>query len=179
MARPCAGYSGHPPELRPHTGCITLPRHSLCHGRSNHNQVDPVVVTHQGLLAQHTPDSPWSMPATAATGTRIAQPPSSPTPARPTSRRLMAVPVLNGLHHAYAWVTKRGCRWMKRVASTGRDAPQVRQQASFSQMLRNGALRRPLAGPGFCHRRRPLALQSVDSSASTSPASASASRPRR
>jgi hypothetical protein len=37
----CAGYSGHPPELRPQTGCVTLPRHSRCHGRSNNNYVEP------------------------------------------------------------------------------------------------------------------------------------------
>ena len=59
---------------------------------------------HQGL-AQQTPDSRRFGQATVATGQTIAQAASSPAPVQPATRKLMAVPVLNGLHHSYAWVT--------------------------------------------------------------------------
>ncbi len=68
---------------------------------------------HQGL-AQQTPDSRRSSPATVATRKMVAfhpqprsgcGPASSPAPVQRTRGKLMAMPVVNGLHHAYAWVT--------------------------------------------------------------------------
>jgi putative transposase len=59
---------------------------------------------HQGL-AQQTPDSARSGQASVATGKSSARPVSPTAPIQLSSRKLMAVPVLNGLHHAYAWVT--------------------------------------------------------------------------
>jgi putative transposase len=59
---------------------------------------------HQGL-AQQTPDSRQSGQAAVATGKGIARPTSPTAPVQLSSRKLMAVPVLNGLHHSYAWVT--------------------------------------------------------------------------
>ena len=56
-------------------------------------------------LAQPTPDSRRFGQATVATGQTIVQAASSPAPAQPATRRLMTVPVLNRLHHSYAWVT--------------------------------------------------------------------------
>ena len=64
---------------------------------------------HQGL-AQQTPDSCWSGQATVATGKSSARPMAPAAPVQLSSRKLMAVPVLNGLHHAYAWVTKAAAR---------------------------------------------------------------------
>jgi len=58
---------------------------------------------HQGL-AQHTPDSAQSGHATVATGKGVARPISPTAPVQLSSRKLMAVPVLNGLHHSFAWV---------------------------------------------------------------------------
>jgi putative transposase len=59
---------------------------------------------HQGLVPQ-TPDSCRSGQATVATGKSSARPVVPATPVQLSGRKLMAVPVLNGLHHAYAWVT--------------------------------------------------------------------------
>jgi transposase InsO family protein len=59
---------------------------------------------HQGL-AQQTPASRRSGQASVATGNRTTPLASSPTPVQSTNRKLMTEPVLNGLHHAYAWVT--------------------------------------------------------------------------
>jgi putative transposase len=59
---------------------------------------------HQGL-AQQTPASRRSGQASVATGNRTTPWASSPTPVQRTTHKLMAEPVLNGLHHAYAWVT--------------------------------------------------------------------------
>lgn len=59
---------------------------------------------HQGV-AQQTPDSAQSVQATGATGRSSACPTSPTAPGQLSSRKLMAVPVLNGLHHSYAWVT--------------------------------------------------------------------------
>ena len=59
---------------------------------------------HQGL-AQQTPDSRQLGQATGATGKGIARPTSPTAPVLLSSGKLMAVPVLNGLHHSYAWVT--------------------------------------------------------------------------
>jgi putative transposase len=59
---------------------------------------------HQGL-AQQMPDARQLGQATVATGQGIARPTSPTAPVQLSSRKLMAVPVLNGLHHAYAWVT--------------------------------------------------------------------------
>ena len=59
---------------------------------------------HQAL-AQQTPDSRPSGQATVATGKGIARPTSPNAPVQLSSRKLMAVPVLNDLHHSYAWVT--------------------------------------------------------------------------
>ena len=58
----------------------------------------------QGLV-QQTPDSRRFGQATVAMGQTIAQAASSAAPVQPATRTLMAVPVLNGLHHSYAWVT--------------------------------------------------------------------------
>jgi putative transposase len=59
---------------------------------------------HQGR-AQQTPDSRRSGQAIAATAKMTARPVSSLAPGQRTRGKLMAVPVLNGLHHAYSWVT--------------------------------------------------------------------------
>ena len=59
---------------------------------------------HQSF-AQQTPDSRYLGQATVATGQGIACPTSPTAPVLPSSGKLMAVPVLNGLHHSYAWVT--------------------------------------------------------------------------
>jgi putative transposase len=59
---------------------------------------------HQGL-AQQTPDSARSGQATVATGKSIARLASPTAPVQFSNRKLMVVPVLNGLHHSYAWVT--------------------------------------------------------------------------
>jgi len=59
---------------------------------------------HQGL-AQQTPDSRRSGQASVATGKSSARPVSPTAPVQLSSRKLMAVPVLNGLHHAYSWMT--------------------------------------------------------------------------
>ncbi len=59
---------------------------------------------HQGL-AQQTPDSARSGQATVAAGKSIARPTSPTAPVQLSNCKLMAVPVLNGLHHSYAWVT--------------------------------------------------------------------------
>ncbi len=72
---------------------------------------------HQGL-AQPTPDSARSGQATVATRKSNARPASPTTPVQLSNRKLMVVPVLNGLHHSYAWVTERGCRRMRQVANT-------------------------------------------------------------
>jgi hypothetical protein len=78
----------------------------------------------------------WSVQLTSATGRmtvlhlpQLRTPPKAAgcgpalpiAPVQRTTGKLSAVPVLNGLHHAYAWVTERGCRRMKHVASTGRE----------------------------------------------------------
>jgi hypothetical protein len=59
---------------------------------------------HQGL-AQQTPDSRQSGQASMATGKNSARQVSPTAPVQLSSRKLMAGAVLNGLHHAYSWVT--------------------------------------------------------------------------
>lgn len=58
---------------------------------------------HPGL-AQQTPYSAQSGQAIVTTGKGIARPASPTALVQLSSRKLTAVPVLNGLHHAYAWV---------------------------------------------------------------------------
>jgi hypothetical protein len=82
---------------------------------------------HQGL-AQQTPDSCPLGQATAATVQSIARPVAPTAPVELSRRKLLTVLVLNGLHHAYTWVTWGGCpqpvhtghkcHRMKSVAST-------------------------------------------------------------
>ena len=59
---------------------------------------------HQGL-GQQTPGSRLLGQAGVVTGKSSVRPVASTTPAQLSSRELTAVPVLNGLHHSYAWVT--------------------------------------------------------------------------
>ncbi len=59
---------------------------------------------HQGL-AQQTPASRRSGLQTAATGKSVVFPASSAAPVQRIADKLIAVPVLNGLHHSYAWTT--------------------------------------------------------------------------
>jgi hypothetical protein len=59
---------------------------------------------HQGL-AQPTPVSIRSGLVTAAAQELIGFPSSSAAPVQRTAGKLIAVPVLNGLHHSYAWAT--------------------------------------------------------------------------
>jgi transposase InsO family protein len=64
------------------------------------NQARP----HQGR-AQQTPEASRLSRASMTTAQRPAVSLSSLAPARGAGRKLIAMPVLNGLHHSYAWVT--------------------------------------------------------------------------
>ena len=56
---------------------------------------------------------------TATTGNIVMFPTSSAAPVQRTSGKVIAFPVLNGLHHTHGWATWRFYLRMKRVARTG------------------------------------------------------------
>ena len=59
---------------------------------------------HQGLM-QQTPESKQLGQARMTPVQRATVAPSSPTPGYSASRKLVATPILNGLHHSYVWAT--------------------------------------------------------------------------
>jgi putative transposase len=59
---------------------------------------------HQGI-AQQIPESRLSPLPTATTGNIVTFPRSGAAPVQRTTGKLIAFPVLNGLHHTYAWAT--------------------------------------------------------------------------
>jgi putative transposase len=64
------------------------------------NQARP----HQGL-AQQTPDSTRLGQANVTPPQPAMVPSSSLAPGRGAGRNLIAMPILNGVHHSYAWAT--------------------------------------------------------------------------
>ena len=74
--------------------------------------------SHQGI-AQQIPESRLSPVPTATTGNVVIFPTSSAAPVQRTSGKVIAFPVLNGLHHTHGWATWRFYLRMKRVARTG------------------------------------------------------------
>ena len=59
---------------------------------------------HQGI-GQQTPESRGSAVPTASTGEMCSLSVSSAAPVRGRMGKPIVVPVLNGLHHTYAWAT--------------------------------------------------------------------------
>ena len=59
---------------------------------------------HQGI-AQQIPESCLSPAPTAATGAIVKFPTACAAPVQRTAGKVIAFPMLNGLHHSYAWAT--------------------------------------------------------------------------
>jgi hypothetical protein len=88
LVRVLAEYSEYFNQSWPHTcTCACAQRRCKCQG-----------------LAQQTPESSGPGLPTAATGKLIAFPTSALSVQR-TSAKIIALPILNRLHHSYAWAT--------------------------------------------------------------------------
>jgi putative transposase len=86
LVRVLKEYSGYFDQARPHQGLAQQPPETRWRGQAN-----------------GTPRQPAAVPA-ALTRTRPARG-ASVAPGQSVGHRLTARPVLNGLHHAYAWAT--------------------------------------------------------------------------